>query len=234
MITTPRAPKASNRSFNTPQVSPLVSEILPAGLVIPPINTDAIKTSIGEIRIAVSSELLAMQELMYNFSEDLSSLVENSIGSTFSNLGASIGEALASGQNVFSAIGQSLLQSLSSFLSDMGDLLIKYGILAVAKGKIDLAILTGGPVAIGAGLAAIAVGVLLKAASGALGAKAKGGAGQTSTSTGSSANNSSSTSGGGYGWSGGGTNTVVFEIAGTSLIGVLNNTTSRNLRIGGR
>ena len=234
LIKTPKAPKAPKKTFNTPQVSPLVSEILPAGLVLPPINTDAIKTSVGEIRIALSSELLAMQELMYNFSEDLSSLVENSIGSTFSNLGASIGEALASGQNVFSAIGQSLLQSLSSFLSDMGDLLIKYGILAVAKGKIDLAILTGGPVAIGAGLAAIAVGVLLKAASGALGAKAKGGAGQTSTATGSSANNSSSTSGGGYGWSGGGTNTVVFEIAGTSLIGVLNNTTSRNLRIGGR
>ena len=225
--------KKAPKTFNTPQVSPLVSEILPAGLVIPPINTDAIKTSVGEIRIAVSSELLAMQELMYNFSEDLSSLVENSIGSTFSNLGASIGEALASGQNVFSAIGQSLLQSLSSFLSDMGDLLIKYGILAVAKGKIDLAIATGGPVAIGAGLAAIAVGVLLKAASGALGAKAKGGAGQTSTATGSSANNSSSTSGGGYGWSGGGTNTVVFEIAGTKLLGVLNNTTSRNLRLGG-
>lgn len=226
--------KKAPKTFNTPQVSPLVSEILPTGLVIPPINTDAIKTSIGEIRIAVSSELLAIQELMYNFSEDMSALVENSIGSTFSNLGASIGEALASGQNVFSAIGQSLLQSLSSFLSDMGDLLIKYGILAVAKGKIDLAIAAGGPVSIGAGLAAIAVGVLLKAASGALGAKAKGGAGQTSTATGSSANNSSSTSGGGYGWSGGGTNTVVFEIAGTSLIGVLNNTTSRNLRIGGR
>lgn len=226
--------KKAPKTFNTPQVSPLVSEILPTGLVIPPINTDAIKTSIGEIRIAVSSELLAIQELMYNFSEDMSALVENSIGSTFSNLGASIGEALASGQNVFSAIGQSLLQSLSSFLSDMGDLLIKYGILAVAKGKIDLAIAAGGPVSIGAGLAAIAVGVLLKSASGALGAKAKGGAGQTSTATGSSANNSSSTSGGGYGWSGGGTNTVVFEIAGTSLIGVLNNTTSRNLRIGGR
>lgn len=226
--------KTPKKTFNTPQVSPLVSEILPTGLVIPPINTDAIKTSIGEIRIAVSSELLAMQELMYNFSEDMSALVENSIGSTFSNLGASIGEALASGQNVFSAIGQSLLQSLSSFLSDMGDLLIKYGTLAVAKGKIDLAIAAGGPVSIGAGLAAIAVGVLLKAASGALGARAKGGAGQTSTATGSGANNNTSTSGGGYGWSGGGTNTVVFEIAGTSLIGVLNNTTSRNLRIGGR
>lgn len=221
-------------TFNTPQVGGIQSSIIPVGLVVSPIDTTAIKTAFTGIRETVSSELLATQELLFNFSTDVNELVIGSLGNTFSDLGASIGEALASGQNVFSAIGNSLLTSLGNFLSDMGGLLIKYGVLAVAKGKLDLAIASGGPISIGAGIAAIAVGVALKAAGGAIAGKAKGGSNQTSTATGSTANNTSSTSGGGYGWSGGGTNTVVFEIAGTSLIGVLNNTTARNLRIGGR
>jgi len=222
------------QTFNTPQVGGLQSSIVPVGLVVSPIDTTPITTAFTGIRETVSSELLATQELLYNFSTDVNELVIGSLGNTFSDLGNSIGEALANGQNVFSAIGNSLLVSLGNFLSDMGGLLIKYGVLAVAKGKLDLAIATGGPISIGAGIAAIAVGVLLKAAGGAIGAKAKGGAGQTSTATGSGANNTSTTSGSTGGWSGGTNGTVVFEIAGTSLIGVLNNTTARNLRIGGR
>jgi len=222
------------QTFNTPQVSGLQSQLIPIGLVVSPINTEPIKTAFTGIREVVSSELLATQALLFNFSEDVNGLVIDSLGATFSDLGTSIGEALASGQNVFSAIGNSLLQSLGAFLSDMGGLLIKYGVLAVAKGNLDLAIATGGPIAIGAGIAAIAVGVLLKAAGGAIGSKAKGGSSKTSTATGSTANNTSTTSGNGTGWSGGANGSVVFEIAGTSLIGVLNNTTERNLRIGGR
>lgn len=226
------------KTFETPQVSPLQSSIIPVGLVVSPIDIEPIKTAFTGIRETVSSELLATQELLFNFSEDVDALVVGSLGATFSNLGTAIGEALATGGNVFQAIGNSLLVSLGNFLSDMGDLLIKYGTLAVAKGKLDLAIAAGGPISIGAGIAAIAVGVLLKAAGGAIGAKAKGGAtsgaGSTSTATGNGANNTSTTSGGGYGFSGGGNGTVVFEISGTSLIGVLNNTTERNLRIGGR
>lgn len=226
--------KAPEKTFETPNVTGLPS-LVPIGLVIPPIDTEPIKTAFTGIKEIVSSESLATQELLFNFSEDINNLVVDSLGSTFSNLGTAIGEALSAGGNVFSAIGNSLLQSLGSFLSDMGDLLIKYGILAVAKGKIDLAILTGGPVAIGAGLAAIAVGVLLKAAGGAIGSKARGGSNsKASTSTGAGANNTSTTSGGMGGFSSSANGTVVFEIAGTSLIGVLNNTTERNLRIGGR
>jgi len=222
------------KTFDTPQVGGVKSSIVPVGLVVSTIDTTAIKTAFTGIRETVSSELLATQELLYNFSTDVNELVIGSLGNTFSDLGASIGEALASGQNVFSAIGNSLLTSLGNFLSDMGGLLIKYGVLAVAKGKLDLAIAAGGPISIGAGIAAIAVGVLLKAAGGAIAGKARGGSNQTSTATGNGANNTSSTSGSTGGWSGGGNGTVVFEIAGTSLIGVLNNTTSRNLRIGGR
>jgi len=217
----------------TPKVES-VNNLTPVGLIIPPINTEPITTSFTEIREKINSELMATQILLSNFSEEVNNTVINSLGSTFSNLGTAIGEALATGGNVFSAIGQSLLQSLANFLSDMGDLLIKYGTLAIAKGKLDVAIAAGGPISIGAGIAAIAVGVLLKAAGGAIASKAKSGGG-VSSSTGAGANNNNSSTSG-YGWSGGssGGGTVVFEIAGTSLIGVLNNTTERNLRLGGR
>lgn len=203
-----------------------------ASMEIPAINGEKAIQSLKDFNLRAGTEFTLFMKLAEAFNEEFSGLVEGNLNSSLSNLGESIGQALASGQNVFSAIGNSLLQSLGSFLSDMGGLLIKYGILAVAKGKLDLAIATGGPISIAAGLAAIGVGVLLKAAGGAIGSKAQGG--QTSTATGQGANNTSTTSGGGTGWSGGANGTVVFEIAGTSLIGVLNNTTERNLRIGGR
>jgi hypothetical protein len=160
-------------------------------------------------------------------------IILNSIGSTFSQLGTVIGEALATGGNVLQAIGQTLLQGLSNFLSSMGDLLIKYGTLAVIKGKLDLAILTGGPVAIGAGLAAIAVGVALKAAAGAIGSFANSGGRNANTSTGAGSRNESFTQSGFTGGGGQG-GTVVFEIAGQKLIGVLSNTLNANRRLGGQ
>lgn len=203
-----------------------------ATMEIPAINGEKAIQSLKDFNLRAGMEFTLFMKLAEAFNDEFSGLVEGNLNSSLSNLGESIGQALASGQNVFSAIGNSLLQSLGSFLSDMGGLLIKYGVLAVAKGKLDLAIATGGPISIAAGLAAIGVGVLLKAAGGAIGSKASGG--QTSTATGQGANNTSTTSGVGTGWSGGANGTVVFEIAGTSLIGVLNNTTERNLRIGGR
>jgi hypothetical protein len=109
---------------------------------------------------------------------------------------------------------------------------IKYGTLAVLKGKLDLAILTGGPVAIGAGLAAIGVGVALKAAGGAIGAAANKNRNtdnrsvptpQTSAAISTSAAGSAQDFGGGR---------VVFEISGTNLIGVLNRAGAKLTRFG--
>jgi len=111
----------------------------------------------------------------------------------------------------------------------MGDLLIKYGTLAVVKGKLDLAIAAGGPISIGAGIAAIAVGVALKAAAGALGSFASSGGNRGGG--GGGANNQSFSSSGFSGGGGGGT--VVFEISGQKLIGVLSNTINANRRLGG-
>jgi hypothetical protein len=179
--------------------------------------------------------LTEMELLLADFNKNASELIEGSLVNTFSGIGDAIGNAIATGGNVLSAIGNSLLSSLGAFLSDMGGMLIKYGLLAIAKGKIDLAILTGGPVSIGAGIAAVGVGLLLKAAGASIGNMARSGGSNSSSSTssGSGANNSTRVSGGFSGSGGFGSGTVVFEIAGTSLIGVLNNTQARNLRIGG-
>lgn len=219
--------------FNTPQVGGIDNSLLPTGLV--DLQGSTIADSFakmfpsGVLVKPMSEEFMRGIELMMQFNEDVSALVEGSIMSTFDRLGTAIGESLANGGNVLQAIGQSLLQSLGAFLSDLGGMLIKYGTLAVIKGKLDLAILTGGPVSIAAGLAAIAVGVALKAAGGAIGSAASGG----SRANGGSSSNYS-TSSGGFSSAGANGGTVVFEIAGQKLIGVLSNTITANKRMGGQ
>lgn len=222
-----KAPKAPKFDFQT-------------GLDVP----KEANTFLSEIGFKYTSALLQMNivpdvvdenlkrslALVQAFSDDVSALVSGSLVGTFNSLGDAIGTALATGGNVFQAIGQSLLQSLGNFLSDMGGLLIKYGTLAVVKGKLDLAIATGGPISIGAGIAAIAVGVALKAVGGAISSRAQGGS-RASTQSGSGANNSSFSGSSFSSASNGGT--VVFEIAGQKLIGVLNNTLGANKRLGG-
>ena len=183
----------------------------------------------------VQEEFLRLQGLVTAFSQEMDSLITDSVSNGLGNLGNSIGEALASGGNVLNAVGSSLLASFGSFLSDMGGLLIKYGTLAVIKGKLDLAIATGGPVAIAAGIAAIAVGVALKAAGAAIGNAARGGStggggGGGSTGRDYTSPASSVSTGGGSGFTNG---SVVFEISGTSLIGVLSNSLDKNSRLGG-
>jgi len=221
-VKAPKEPKKPKFDFK--------ETFIPGGIVQPNINFDSVLLQMDIIPDVIDENLKRSLALVQAFSDDVSSLVSGSIVDTFNNLGNAIGTALATGGNVFEAIGQSLLQSLGNFLSDMGSLLIKYGTLAVVKGKLDLAIATGGPVSIGAGIAAIAVGVALKAVGGAISSRAQGGS-RASTSSGAGANNQSFSSGGFSSASGGGT--VVFEIAGQKLIGVLNNTLGANKRLGG-
>jgi hypothetical protein len=238
------APKKAEKVNFTPQVSPINNTLNPQGLidlsgqVVALSKTvqgaeGVITTSMGNIGVAFDTSTAYMLELLQGFNDEASGLIEGSIMNTFASLGDAIGGALANGGNVLKAVGQSLLQSLGGFLSDMGGLLIKYGTLAILKGKLDLAILSGGPVSIAAGVAAVAVGVALKAAGGAIGSAARGGSGGgRSVSGGNSVSSpsSSTSSSGSSGFSGG---TVVFEISGQSLIGVLGNTLDKNRRIGG-
>jgi hypothetical protein len=169
-------------------------------------------------------------------------IINDGIIATFQNMGAAIGDALATGTNVAQAAGQALLQGLGGILSSMGDYLIKIGTAAVLAGTVMK--LFGDVTGIGAGLAAIAGGVLLKGIGGAIASKGKNVGGAANSMGGTNGNRrgaitsgadvssptSSVSSGGTFNNSGG---TVVFEIAGQKLIGVLNNTTQGNLRLGG-
>lgn len=178
-----------------------------------------------------------LKEKLLKLNENIKGVISNQLSNTFSQLGDAIGTALSNGGNVLQAIGTTILQGLGNFLSKMGGMLIEYGTLAVVKGKLDLAIAAGGAVAIGAGIAAIAVGVALKAAGAAFSSSANsnnssGVSNDTANSSYQSSTSSSSSSG--YSSSNSGLQNVVFEIQGTKLVGVINNTLRRNRSLGGQ
>jgi hypothetical protein len=239
------------KTFNTPQVTGIGNNIIPAplfdvnGIAVFNGQVDAfgnkikelpgvIKTSLGQVPVIINEALIQYTVIMAEFTNQLNELIQNSVPNAISNLGSALGEALATGTDVVSALGTSLLQSLGSFISQLGSMLIQYGLLLVGFGKAQLAFQAGDPVTkIGAGIAMIALGIAASAAGSAIGSFASGNGrgGGASSASGSGANNQSFSSSGFS--SGGGGGTVVFEIAGQKLIGVLNNTLNSNKRLGG-
>lgn len=178
-----------------------------------------------------------LEERTKAFKDSMSNIIGSNLAETFGGIADVIGTALVEGGDVLGALGQTLLQGLANFLSDMGGMLIEYGSLAIAKGVIDNAIATGGPVAIAAGVAAIGVGIALKAVGAALGKRASSGFGGSSPK-------SASSGGGGFGggsrggsrasFSNGSDGVVVFQISGTDLVGVLNRSLNKNKALGGK
>ena len=237
-----------SQSFNTPQVTGVTSTIIPAplfdlnGIAVFNGQVDGfgnklkslpgvIETSMGQINLAADTGLLELNAALYNFNEQAAEIISGSIVDTFAGIGSAIGNALATGGNLLSALGSTLLSSLGGVLTDMGKMAIQVGVGLLG---IKAALKSLNPaVAIAAGVGLIALGSFFSSKSGSIGKSMGSGGGSTSTSSGSTANNSSRVSGGFSGGSSFGGGTVVFEIAGTSLIGVLNNTQARNLRIGG-
>ena len=217
--------KPAPQTFNTPQVSP-VSTLTPSG--IKPFNVEPVKASIIGLANTVDAQNTRMLVALNDFNTQAANIIQNSIANTFIGLGEAIGSSLANGSDVLQSVGASLLSSLGSILTEMGKMAIQIGVGLIA---VKFALKSLNPAAaIGAGVALIALGSLFKAQSSSIGGRIGGGGG-VSGSSGSGANNSSFTSSG-FASSGGGT--VVFEIAGTKLIGVLSNTINSNKRLGGQ
>jgi hypothetical protein len=206
---------------------------------------DLDKEKLAENKEAITEHFMSIQEIADNFANELANLVAGSISGAFTDLGQSIGEAIANGEDVLGAAGKSILKSLASFIGDLGEMLIYYGTLAVTKGTLDAIIQNSANpyVTIAAGVAAIAVGVALVAASSAFGASIGGSGNQPAVpSTAGASGGGSGGSGGGsryqssqnnYNSGGGSGGTYVFEIEGTKLVGVIANTVNRNKALGG-
>lgn len=199
-------------------------------------DPEEMEIQVEHIGVALSR----VEQQMMTFGDSMANLISGTIANTFTDLGVSIGEALANGESVIGAIGGSLISSFGAFLGELGKMLISYGSLAVAKGLIDLALKSKNPiVTIAAGAAAIVVGVALTAVGSAISTRASaglgsGGGGSSAGSTagsGSASSYSGSRASGSSGSTGGGT--YVFEIEGTKLVGVLSRTLNRNKALGG-
>jgi len=233
------------KTYNTPQVTGITNAIIPAplfdvkGIAVLNGQVDAfgnkikelpgvIKSSLVQIPDIIDEGAIAMAAALLEFNNSATEIINTSIADTFAGLGSAIGSALATGGNVLESVGKTLLSSLGSILTNMGQMAISIGVGLLG---IKAALKSLNPaVAIAAGVALIALGSFFSSKSSSIGGGI-GGGGKTSGGTGAGANNQSFTSSGFSSSQGGGT--VVFEIAGQKLIGVLNNTLNSNRRLGG-
>jgi len=159
-------------------------------------------------------------------SQQISSTIQNSAISAFSMLGEAIG-----------GVGDmNAGQAVAAILNPFADLAIELGMLVLMSSKAVTALVAvlsnplAGPLGIAAGVALIALGSFFSSKSASIGSSG-GSSGSASNSSGAGANNQSFSSSGFSGGGGGGT--VVFEISGQKLIGVLSNTINANRRLGG-
>lgn len=235
------------KSFVTPQVSgllPMISAPLVDVNSIAVFNgqidalggkvkelPNTIKASLAMLPEEVRTSLDAVTLALADFNNRANEIIKGAMVDTFAGIGSAIGNALANGGSVLGAIGQSLLASLGGLLVQMGKMAIEIGVGLIA---VKTALKSLNPyVAIAAGVGLVALGSIFSSKSKSIGGSIGGGGGGASSSTGGGANNQSFTS---SGFSGGGNNggTVVFEIAGQKLIGVLSNTLNANRRLGGQ
>ena len=237
--------KPAKAIFNTPQVTGIENNIIPAPLFdvngIATFNGQVdqfgnkikelpgvIKSSLVQIPALINENAILMAEALLNFNDSATQIITTSIADTFAGLGNAIGSALATADNVLSAVGKTLLSSLGGILIEIGKMAISVGVGLLG---IKAALKTLNPyAAIGAGVALIALGSFFASKSSSIG-NSMGGGGKASSSSGAGANNQSFSSSGFSGGGGGGT--VVFEISGQKLIGVLSNTINANRRLGG-
>lgn len=195
------------------------------GLVTPDLGVDEYAIAANEkLRLALELQKKTIED----FNKELGSIVTNGTVNALSGIGDAIGGALASGGNVIDAVGKSILGSMGSMLQELGKATIAYGVgLIAVKAAIKNPYL-----AVAAGVAMVALGSAMSKSVSKSSSSALGGGGSGSVQGGNSVSSPTSSTGGGGGSSFQG-GTVVFEISGQSLIGVLGNTLDKNRRLGG-
>lgn len=146
------------------------------------------------------------EERTAQFATTMLGILDSGLGNAFVDLGQSIGEALATGGNVLSAVGKSLLGSVGKLLGDFGKQLIAFGVAGLAYSKLIKALFTDPVTAAPKAGLAIAAGIALVAISGAIssGLKSNSGGGGGGGGGGGVASVGSSGVGGGTSFAGGG------------------------------
>ena len=195
------------------------------------INQDVIFTSVlGASLTQFEKDALTLKAKLLELNEEIKGLIGGAMANTFSGIGQAIGNGLSQGLDVMAAVGSALLKGIGNLISAMGDKLIQLGTAAVLAGTVTK--LFGTIAGIGAGFAAIAGGIALNAIGSGISGSADGGGSNAEGGSGSNSGGFRGSSTSGFS-SGGGGGTVVFEIAGTKLVGVLSNTLKRNRNLGG-
>lgn len=128
------------------------------GLVLPQIKQDALKAPTLQLPEDVLTRVREFNSRIVTAVTELGPLIQSSLESSFGGIGEAIGNALASGENVFAAFGQAALASI-------GDVLVQFGKLTIAAGVAALGLnaALSNPTNPGAALAAIAAGTALVA-----------------------------------------------------------------------
>ena len=162
----------------------------------------------------------------------LSDALASSLGNMATGLGTFIGDALSGIGGGIEQGGLKLLDSLGQLLQDIGSALIQAGIASEAFATLlaDFGLPGVGLGTIAIGVGVVAVGKLMSNT--AKNAQATLGGGSASTGS-STAPTTQTYSSGNYSSGAMGSGNVVFEIAGTKLVGVLNNTMRKNKSLGG-
>lgn len=184
-------------------------------------NMDSMLNDVAEKRKQWTEEEL---QSWTDFTNDLNSIIASGMGDAIGSLAEGFGAMIGSGQWDWKNFGANILKTVGQFMQTLGGLFVAYGIANLKFMKA----LSAGPTPLGAGLA-IAAGIGLIAAGAAISSFAgKGMTGSTATSAASGYSNS--------GYSGSNavaaiSGNVVFELQGTMLKGVLNNTDRKNTLI---
>lgn len=129
-------------------------------------NDKEIKIQLPDVIAKFKIKIDAAENIRKQFIEGVAATLSNALQDTFSTLGATLGEALAGGNigEVLGKAGQSFLSIIGGVLQDIGkQVVITSTLVQTLKKALNTLFLPGGAsLGIGAGLALIAFGGLLK------------------------------------------------------------------------